>query len=95
MCPLICFVVFLFTMSFNSYAGWREPGGEGWITEVVFWINLALYIWIPLYFLISLKRVYQQGWFLTGVKYVVIGFSYLMLLAMAASVAAILSFVLI
>jgi len=89
------FVVFLFTMLFNSYAGWREPGEEGWITEVVFWINLALYIWIPLYFLISLKRVYQQGWFLTGVKYVVIGFSYLFLLAMAASVAAILSFVLI
>jgi len=88
------FVVFLFTMLFNSYAGWRDPGEQGWITEVVFWINLTLYIWIPLYFLLSLKRVYQQGWFLTGVKYVVIGVSYIMLMATAASVAAILSFVL-
>jgi hypothetical protein len=89
------FVVFLFTMLFNTYAGWREPGEQGWITETVFWVNLALYIWIPVYFLLSLKRVYRQGWFLTGVKYVVVGLSYLILLTITASVAAILSFVLV
>lgn len=88
------FVVFLFTMLFNSYAGWRDPEEQGWITEAVFWINMALYIWIPVYFLLSLKRVYQQGWFLTGVKYAVVGLSYTVLLVTATSVAAILSFVL-
>jgi hypothetical protein len=88
------FVIFLFTMLFNSYAGWRDPGEQGWITETVYLINLALYIWIPVYFLLSLKRVYHQGWGLTGAKYVVVGLSYIMLLAMATSVAAILSFVL-
>jgi len=88
------FVVFLLIMLLNSYAGWRDPDEQGQITETVFWINIVLYCWIPVYFLLSLKRVYQQGWFLTGVKYVVIGFSYIMLLAVTASVAAILSFVL-
>lgn len=88
------FVVFLFTMLSNSFAGWRDPGEQGWLTETVYWINLALYIWIPLYFLLSLKRVYQQGWGLTGAKYVVVGLSYIILLAMTTSVAAILSFVL-
>jgi len=87
------FVVFLFTMLLNSLAGWRDPDETGLITEVVFWINLVLYIWIPVYFLLSLKRVYQQGWTLTGFKYVVIGLSYLILLTTATSVAAIVSFV--
>ena len=88
------FVVFLFTMLLNSLAGWRDPGEQGQITEVVFLINTCFYIWIPIYFLLSLKRVYQQGWTLTGAKYVMVGMSYVMLLALVAGAAALLSFVL-
>lgn len=88
------FVVFLCTMLLNSLAGWRDPTEQGQITEVIFWINACFYIWIPVYFLLSLKKVYQQGWALTGVKYVMVGMSYIMLLALVASVAAVLSFVL-
>jgi hypothetical protein len=88
------FVVFLLTMLLNSLAGWQEPGEEGPVTTTVFWINTGLLIWIPIYFLISLKRVYQQGWKLTFSKYLVVGLSYMILLTMTASVAAIVSFVL-
>lgn len=88
------FVVFLCTMLLDAYAGWREPGEQGWITDIVFWVTLVLYLWIPVYFLLSLKRVYQQGWFLTGAKYVVVGLSYIVLLTTAAAVAALTSFVL-
>ena len=88
------FVVFLLSMLSNSLAGWFEPSEEGMITTVVFWFNIALFTWAPIYFLLSLKRVYQQGWSLTVSKYLVIGLSYLVLLGLTTSVAAALSFVL-
>ena len=88
------FVVFLLSMLSNSLAGWIEPSEEGMITTAVFWFNIALFTWTPIYFLLSLKRVYQQGWPLTVSKYLVIGLSYLVLLGLTTSVAAALSFVL-
>lgn len=88
------FVVFLLSMVLNSLAGWLEPGDEGLVTTSVDWITMAILTWIPVYFLLSLKRVYQQGWPMTLGKYFVISVSYLALLALATSVAALLSFVL-
>ena len=88
------FVVFLLSMVLNSLAGWLEPTAEGRITTTVGWINIAIFTWIPVYFLWSLKRVYQQSWTLTVAKYFVISLSYLILLILATSVAAVLSFVL-
>ena len=88
------FVVFLISMLANSLAGWLEPTEEGWVTTTVFWINIALITWTPIYLLLSLKRVYQQSWTLTVAKYMVIGLSYLFLLSLATSTAAALSFVL-
>jgi len=88
------FVTFLLTLVLNSLAGWLEPSEEGRITTAVFWVNMAVFIWIPIYFLLSLKKVYQQGWGLTVAKYMVIGLSYLVLLTITTSVAAVLSFVL-
>jgi len=43
--------------------------------------------------LLSLKTVYGQGWALTLLKFSIIGISYVVLLAMAASVAAVVGFV--
>jgi hypothetical protein len=88
------FVVFLLIMILNSLAGWREPNEEGWITTAANLFNVAMLVWVPIYFLLSLKRVYQQGWTMTLGKYFVISLSYLILLALATSVVALMSFVL-
>jgi hypothetical protein len=88
------FIVFLLLMLSNSLAGWLDPLEEGTLTEVVFWFNVVLITWAPVYFLLSLKRVYQQSWGLTTGKYLVIGLSYLVLLGLVTSFAAVLSFLL-
>ncbi len=88
------FVVFLLSMVLNSFAGWREPNEDGWITTAVNVFNVALAVWVPIYFLMSLRRVYQQSWVMTLAKYCVIGLSYLILLALTTSIAALTSFVL-
>jgi hypothetical protein len=87
------FVIFLLSMLSNSLAGWIEPGEEGRLSTAVTWFNIALFTWAPIYFLLSLKRVYLQSWSLTVAKYMVIGISYLVLLGLTTMVAAALSFV--
>ena len=88
------FVIFLLSMLSDSFAGWFEPSGAGPVTTTVSWISTAILAWIPVYFLLSLKRVYRQGWTMTLAKYFVISLSYLILLALTTAVAALLSFVL-
>ena len=58
------------------------------------WLIIAISIWIPLYLLISLRKVFQQGWILTIGKFSVIGLSYVTLLSLVTSGVAIASFVL-
>jgi hypothetical protein len=88
------FVLLLIMMLANSFAGWQEPSEEGPLSTAVLWFNVALWVWIPVYLLVSLKRVYQQGWWLTIGKFSCIGISYFMLLGLAASIVALISFVL-
>jgi len=88
------FVVLLIMMLANSFAGWQEPSEEGSLTTAVNVINVVIWTWIPIYLFISLKRVYQQGWGLTILKYSCIGFSYLALLTLATTFVALLGFVL-
>ena len=88
------FIMLFIAMVLNSLASWAEPTGEGRITQAVSWANAAIWIWIPPYFLISLKRVYQQGWGMTLAKYCLIGFSYVILLGCVTVFVALLSFVL-
>ena len=84
----------LIVMLSSWLAGLVEPDGEGRLAEAVSWIYIAVSIWIPLYFLFSLKRVYQQGWAMTITKYCLIGISYVVLLSFATAFVALLSFVL-
>lgn len=88
------FVLLLIMMLANTFVGWREPSEDGLLTTAVNVINVAIWTWIPIYLLISLKRVYQQGWGLTILKYSCIGVSYLVLLTMTTAFVALLSFVL-
>jgi hypothetical protein len=87
------FVALLLSMVSNSLAGWLEPAEEGPVTSSVLWLNIAIVCWLPVYFLLSLKRVYQQSWSLTTGKFLVIGLSYLILLLTTASVVSLISFV--
>ena len=57
-------------------------------------LSVIISIWIPLYLLVSLRTVYQQGWFLTLGKFCVIGVSYVTLLSIVTVAVAIASFVL-
>lgn len=88
------FVMLFIAMLLSAFAGWLEPAEEGHITTTVSWANIAIGFWIPVYFLVSLKRVYQQGWGMTLSKYCLIGISYAVLLAFATAFVALLSFVL-
>lgn len=40
------------------------------------YLRIAVQVWIPLYMFISLRTVYKQGYFVTGIKYILLGFSY-------------------
>jgi hypothetical protein len=57
-------------------------------------LSVIISIWIPVYLLVSLRTVYQQGWFLTLGKFCVIGVSYVTLLSIVTVAVAIASFVL-
>jgi len=87
------FVVFTLTLLSDSVASWLDPAQSGRASEVSSWLTVVLLCWIPVYLLLSLKTVYRQGWALTLIKFSVIGISYVVLLAMVASVAAVVGFV--
>jgi hypothetical protein len=53
------------------------PGILDWLPPTA--VGLV-FIWMPFYFLLSLKRVYKQSWKMTGFKFMLIGFAYLILL---------------
>ncbi|MCU0988655.1 MAG: hypothetical protein MUE63_03465, partial [Xanthomonadales bacterium] len=88
------FVVLLISLLFGALADWAEPAGAGRITTASTLLNGAMGVWVPVYFLVSLKRVYQQGWLMTVTKYCLIGISYVLLLSLTTAFVALLSFVL-
>lgn len=88
------FVVLLISLLAGALAEWVEPGGTGRVTGAVKWLNIAIGSWVPVYLLVSLKRVYRQGWFMTLSKFGLIGVSYLLLLSLTTAFVALLSFVL-
>ena len=45
---------------------------------------IAVWTWVPIYLLLLQKRVYAQGWWATVIKYLVIGWIYLVLVSFAA-----------
>jgi hypothetical protein len=59
------------------------PGALRWLLGLV---EAALFAWMPIYLLLMQKRVYGQGWWMTVLKYCVLGFSYTMLLSLGAAI---------
>ena len=50
------------------------------MTGVFDWVEIALWVWIPVYLLLMQKRVYGQGWIMTLLKFATIGMAYFFLL---------------
>lgn len=88
------FVMLLIILLLGAVGDWLQPSGDGNLSGAIQSATVVIGIWIPLYFLFALKRVYQQGWAMTLTKYFLIGFSYLILLSLATAFVALLSFVL-
>lgn len=88
------FVLFLLSLLSNTLKAWLDPDADRWISAVVNGFNIVILIWVPVYFLLALKTVYQQGWGLTLVKYVLVGSSYFILLISVTVFVALLSFLL-
>lgn len=65
-----------------------------WIDGMTDWAVAIVSVWIPVYLLISLRHVYQQGWLLTLGKFSVIGVCYLSLLVLVAASVTLLGFLL-
>ncbi|WP_165967333.1 DUF3667 domain-containing protein [Luteimonas aestuarii] len=75
----LCLAILLMFVSM-ALRQWLAPNAG--IGRTVFGIiEVALWIWMPLYLLLMQKRVYGQGWPMTLLKYSVIGFCYFLLLA--------------
>ena len=88
------FVAALLMVLVNGLAAWIDPSVEGLPNKISELVNFVLVVWIPIYLLVSLRRVYGQGWGMTLAKYATIGVSYLLLLIAATAFAGALSFVL-
>jgi hypothetical protein len=60
---------------------WLAPKG-GALHTLFNLLEAALWTWMPLYLLVMQKRVYDQGWIMTLLKYSVLGFCYFFLLVL-------------
>lgn len=62
---------------------WVTPHAE-WFGIVTGLLRFVLWWWMPIYLLLMQKRVYGQAWWLTILKYLVVGMVYLFLVSFAA-----------
>lgn len=84
----ICFSLLLATFMIDAQGLLKKY----WWFEVIFsWGLLLLIGWIPVYLLIMQKRIYQQGWVITLVKYTFLAVTYPILLALCTTMTALYS----
>jgi hypothetical protein len=83
------FLALLLGVLLGMLRGWLVPHGA-WMGAPLTVLIWAIAIWMPVYLLLMQKRVYRQGWFMTTVKYLFIGWVYCWLVGMALGVAALL-----
>lgn len=67
---------------------WISPHAA-WFGVVIGVLEFFLWAWMPVYLLLMQKRVYGQAWWLTVLKYIVIGTVYMVLVTFGASFIAI------
>ncbi|MEX2964447.1 DUF3667 domain-containing protein [Microbulbifer sp. TYP-18] len=83
----LCFALLLY-VGLGEIAGWL---GEDWLSlkKLLDLTSAVLLIWMPIYLLLMQKRVYQQRWSLTLVKFCGLGVIYSVLVVVGTSVTAI------
>ncbi|WP_371839943.1 DUF3667 domain-containing protein [Microbulbifer epialgicus] len=84
----ICFSLLLATLMMDAQE-WLK--NFRWIEVVFSWGLMFLVGWIPIYLLMMQKRIYQQSWLITLIKYTFLATSYPVLLAFCAAVTALYS----
>jgi hypothetical protein len=85
------FLTLLLGMLLTLLRSWLVPHAA-WVGIPLSWLGWALVLWAPIYLLIMQKRVYRQGWFMTSVKYLFVGWCYAWLLGYALLFALVLGF---
>jgi hypothetical protein len=80
------FAILLLCVALAMLNAWITPHAA-WAGQVLGWLETALALWAPVYLLLMQKRVYRQGWILTVLKYLVIGWCYLWLFTIALTCA--------
>lgn len=58
----------------------KGVAGDGVLRSAAALAAAAVWTWLPIYLFLMQKRVYRQGWFMTTLKYGLIGISYVILL---------------
>jgi hypothetical protein len=71
----------LLLILFNDLSAWFSA--TAWVTVPLGILTAILWVWMPIYLFLMQKRVYQQGWILTFIKYAVIGNCHIILLSIA------------
>ncbi|PWK51972.1 DUF3667 domain-containing protein [Pleionea mediterranea] len=88
------FLCVLLLMGLDRTGQWLSASDNGFVSFIASIIQLVetlLFIWIPVYFLLSIKSVYRQNWFLSVFKWMLTGILYLLLFSFAAITILILS----
>jgi hypothetical protein len=83
------FLSLLLTALIGMLSTWLRPHAA-WVGYPLSWLQAILMLWMPVYLLIMQKRIYKQGWFMTGLKFWFIGWCYFWLLLTALVIAAML-----
>ena len=81
----------LLVLALDALAGWTAT--MPWLSRPIGWAEVAMIAWMPVYLLLMQKRVYRQGWFMTLLKYWVLGTVYLVLISVGASLNVLVSLV--
>jgi hypothetical protein len=71
----------LLLIVFSNLSTWFIA--SAWVTVSFGMLTAVLWIWMPIYLFLMQKRVYQQGWILTFIKFMTIGFFHVILLSIA------------
>lgn len=74
----------LLILALNGLAGLVSQ--LSWLSTALTWLQGLLWLWIPVNLFLTQKWVYEQGWLLTTVKFLVIGFLYLILMSLGSVV---------
>jgi hypothetical protein len=76
------FAVLLLGVVLAMLKAWIAPHAA-WAGHLLGWFELALALWVPVYLLLMQKRVYRQGWPMTVIKYLLVGWCYSWLVVFA------------